>query len=114
MKTIVYVDGFNLYYGCLKGTAHKWLDLAQLCRHVLPRNEVTRIKYFSAKLSARPGDPGLPNRQELYFRALRTLPSVEIILGRFLESDVRMVESSSPPASRALSRSARPRRRAPT
>lgn len=48
MKTIVYVDGFNLYYGCLKGTAHKWLDLAQLCRHVLPRNEVTRIKYFRA------------------------------------------------------------------
>ena len=25
MKTIVYVDGFNLYYGAVKGTPHKWL-----------------------------------------------------------------------------------------
>ena len=28
--TNVYVDGFNLYYGCLKGTPHKWLDLDAL------------------------------------------------------------------------------------
>ncbi len=26
-KTIVYVDGFNLYYGVLKNTGYKWLDL---------------------------------------------------------------------------------------
>jgi hypothetical protein len=25
--TIVYVDGFNLYYGALKGSSLKWLDL---------------------------------------------------------------------------------------
>jgi len=23
MKTNVYIDGFNLYYGCLKGTPHR-------------------------------------------------------------------------------------------
>ena len=28
----VYVDAFNLYYGALKGTAYKWLDLDRLCR----------------------------------------------------------------------------------
>ena len=27
MRTFVYVDGFNLYYGVLKGTPWKWLDL---------------------------------------------------------------------------------------
>ena len=27
MRTFVYVDGFNLYYGVLRGTAWKWLDL---------------------------------------------------------------------------------------
>ena len=26
MRTRVYVDGFNLYYGALKDTAFKWLD----------------------------------------------------------------------------------------
>jgi hypothetical protein len=27
LKTRVYIDGFNLYYGLLRGTPHKWLDL---------------------------------------------------------------------------------------
>ena len=27
MKVIVYIDGFNLFYGMLKGTPYKWLDL---------------------------------------------------------------------------------------
>ena len=26
MKTIVYVDGLNLYYAALRGTPFKWLD----------------------------------------------------------------------------------------
>jgi len=29
MRTIVYSDGFNLYYRALKGTSHKWLDVRQ-------------------------------------------------------------------------------------
>ncbi len=32
MLTNVYVDGFNLYYGCLKGTPYRWLDLGALCQ----------------------------------------------------------------------------------
>ena len=27
IKTIAYVDGFNLYFGSLKGTAYRWLDM---------------------------------------------------------------------------------------
>ena len=38
MRTFVYVDGFNLYYGELKGTAWKWLDLPSLFLKVLPPN----------------------------------------------------------------------------
>ena len=30
MKTNVYVDGFNLYYGALRGTAFRWLNLEEL------------------------------------------------------------------------------------
>ena len=26
-RSVIYVDGFNLYYGVLKNTAYKWLDL---------------------------------------------------------------------------------------
>ncbi|MEX1198718.1 MAG: NYN domain-containing protein [Pseudohongiellaceae bacterium] len=27
VETVIYVDGYNLYYGCLKHTPYKWLDL---------------------------------------------------------------------------------------
>lgn len=33
-KTIVYVDGFNLYYGLKKANA-KWLDIGALCDRLL-------------------------------------------------------------------------------
>lgn len=26
----VYVDGFNLYYGCLQGTPYRWLNVVAL------------------------------------------------------------------------------------
>ena len=36
MRTVVYVDGYNLYYGLLRNTTLKWLDLVALFRnHVL-------------------------------------------------------------------------------
>lgn len=57
MKTNVYVDAFNLYYGCVKGTPYKWLDLAKLCGLLLPGDTVNRIRYFTARVQARPGDP---------------------------------------------------------
>jgi hypothetical protein len=73
-KTYVYVDGFNLFYGALRRTPYRWLDLAKLCRLYFPSDDVRRIKYFTAIVSARPSDPDQPLRQQLYLRALQTLP----------------------------------------
>src|SRR5207247_721364 len=74
VRTNVYIDAFNLYYGCLKGTPYKWLDLEALCRILLPKNDVIHIKYFTARISAQPHDPSKPTRQQTYLRALDTLP----------------------------------------
>lgn len=30
MKTYVYIDAFNLYFGCVKRTPYNWLDLSKL------------------------------------------------------------------------------------
>lgn len=83
-KTFVYVDGFNLYYGLLRKTPNRWLDVNRLCQLMLPKNTITKIKYFTAKVSARPDDPDQPTRQQTYLRALATLPNVEIYFGHFL------------------------------
>lgn len=97
MRTIVYVDAFNLYYGCLKGTPYRWLDLEQLAARLLAaHNQVLRIKYFTARVSARPNDPDQPTRQQLYLRALRTLPLVEIHFGHYLSHEVMMPLANPP------------------
>lgn len=90
MKTYVYVDGFNFYFGCAKGTPYKWLNFRILCETVLPRNQIECIKYFTARVSARPQNPNAPVNQEMFLRALRTLPKFEIYFGHFLTHTVRM------------------------
>jgi hypothetical protein len=97
LTTWVYIDGFNLYYGAVKGTPHKWLNLRRMCQLLLPQASVTKIKYFTARVSARRDDPHKPTRQQMYLRALRTLPELEIMYGTFLSHEVMM-----PVAERAL------------
>jgi uncharacterized LabA/DUF88 family protein len=64
------------------------VELARL--HLAPHHVIERAKYFTAKLSARPGNPDQPLRQETYLRALRALPDFEIFLGFFLTREIRM------------------------
>lgn len=90
MKTYVYVDAFNLYFGCCKGTPFKWLNVSTLCAFRLPGYRTERIKYFTARLHPRPVDPGQPLRQQIYLRALKTLPNLEIYYGHFLTHVVKM------------------------
>ncbi len=88
MKTNIYVDAFNLYFGCLRGTQYKWLDLDKLSRLMLPRHTINNIKYFTARVKPRPNDPTQPNRQQTYIRALCTIPDLSVIYGHFLSHDV--------------------------
>ena len=91
MRTFVYVDGFNLYYGALKGTPWKWLDLPALFAKVLqPHHDILTVKYFTARVSGTPADPSKPQRQDVYLRALRRYrPEVEMYFGHFLSHKVR-------------------------
>ena len=90
MKTFVYVDGFNLYYGVLRRTRYKWLDLEKLCKLVLKNTAIEKINYFTARVVPRPNDPDQAVRQEIYLRALATNPKIEIHFGHFLSHAVRM------------------------
>lgn len=90
MRTIVYIDGFNLYYGALKRTPYRWLDLGALCARLLPRDTILAIKYYTATVRALPHDPQQPQRQQVYLRALRTIPNFSIHLGHFLVHEVKM------------------------
>ena len=96
MKANVYIDGFNLYYGALKGTPCRWLDVGKLCSLLLPGDTIHRIRYYTAYVQSRPGDPGQQGRQRVYLRALRTTPNLSIHFGHFLAHPVSMPLASKP------------------
>ena len=83
MITNLYIDGFNLYYRALRGTPFKWLDLRKLAETLFPNDTVNKVCYFTALLNARADDPAQPLRQQVYLRALKTVPDLEIHYGTF-------------------------------
>jgi hypothetical protein len=86
VKTRLYVDGFNLYYGCLKGSAHRWLDLSKLAKTYFPKDEVDGIRYFTARVKPWPGKKsrGSENRQDAYLRAIGALPGLTVHHGHYV------------------------------
>lgn len=74
MRTIVYVDGYNLYYGLLRKSNLKWLDLFALFNdHVLDdAAQLVEVRYYTAPVLGRMSDSEeSPQRQRLYLQALR-------------------------------------------
>jgi hypothetical protein len=98
-RTIVYIDGFNFYYGQVRGTPWKWLDLVALFQTVLgPKNTVMKIKYFTARVQPSPHNPNVNVRQDTYLRALRAYcPIVELHYGHFLRHRISMENANPPP-----------------
>lgn len=96
-KVYVYVDGFNLYYGSLKSTPYRWLNIGALCAVMLPGDQIAAIRYFTASVSARPGDPSQPQRQQIFLRALRTIPNLTIHYGQFRTRPTRLPLSGITP-----------------
>lgn len=90
MRTNVYVDGFNLYYGAVKDSPYKWLDLGKLCSLLLPKHSINRIRYFTALVSPRSSDPQQPQRQQTCIRALKTISNLTVHFGEFYTHPKRL------------------------
>jgi len=105
LRTRVYVDGYNLYYGCLRKTPHKWLDLKALFGRILAQTvleveghpahfvlEPLSIKYFTASIlkNFAKGHDSVAC-QERYHKALRGHldESLEIISGYYSANQAR-------------------------
>ncbi len=85
-RVIVYVDGFNLYYG-LRSKGWKryyWLDIRRMAEEILrPSQVLVAVRYFTAAVHQRPNDPGKPDRQRTYLEALETRQDLSIHYGYF-------------------------------
>lgn len=83
IKTIVYIDGYNLYYGLLRRTNFKWLDIVQLFRdYVLDSDaRLAEVRYYTAPVLGRMSDdPQSTQRQRLYLQALRSLYPKNLVI----------------------------------
>ena len=90
-RAIVYVDGFNFYYGALKNCPHKWLNLERFFCRLRQHDQIQKIRYFTAKITG----SHLAN-QEAYLLALTTLPFVDVILGRFKAKQITCLVPACP------------------
>jgi len=83
-RCVVYVDGFNLYYGVLEpNPAWKWLNLQTLFESLRPDEEVVAIKYFTAVVEPDRHQSLKRDRQRVYFKALATLPKLQRVEGKY-------------------------------
>lgn len=86
-KVIVYVDGFNFFYG-LKSKKWKrfyWLDMVKFFScFIKPYQELVEVNYFSA----RPSDPGQHDRQDKLFVANSLNPKFHLYLGKYLKKKI--------------------------
>jgi uncharacterized LabA/DUF88 family protein len=85
-RVIVYIDGFNLYFG-LKSKNWKryyWLNLQKLASNLLkPNQTLVMTKYFTSRVS---DPPSKVQRQGKFIEALETLDNFKIYYGHYLSN----------------------------
>ncbi len=90
-KVIVYIDGFNFYFG-LKSSKWKkyyWLDTVKFFAKFLKSyQDLVQVNYFSAI----PHDSGKQDRQDLFFSANKLNAKFQLHLGKFLEKKIKCRE----------------------
>lgn len=106
MKTVIYVDGYNLFYGCLKHSGDKWLDLWKLLAERIvhaqnPVSEVIQIKFFTADIRAKVASHGqaAQQAQHAYHRALEQIypDRIRIIKGYYSLEKAHFLAYQKPP-----------------
>lgn len=80
-RVIVFIDGFNLYFGMTSTYPDiKWLNLELLAQNLLkPHQTLVGVKYFTSLVS---NDPNKEKRQRAYLSALK-MTNTTIIYGHY-------------------------------
>ena len=90
IRTGIFIDGYNLYYGRLRGSPYKWLDVVALMREIVRVQhgaaDVECVRYFTAPAKEAFASHGKASviAQQSYHRALAArnpAPGFEIVYG---------------------------------
>ncbi len=85
-RVIVYVDGFNFYYGLKSEHWRKyyWLDMVKFAEKLLrPHQQLVEVGYFSARHL----DHQKSKRQDTFFQANKLNPTFTLHLGKYFTKE---------------------------
>ena len=85
-RVIVYIDGFNLYFGLRSKGWRKyyWLDLTRLAQALIkPGQELEAVHYFTSRILPNGYNSSDIARQNTYLEALATCPQMNLHFGLF-------------------------------
>lgn len=85
-RVIVYIDGFNLYFGVREAGFDqcRWLNVRKLVENLLqPNQTLIEVKYFTSRVS---NNPDKQKRQSTYIDALESV-NVKIIYGNYQDGE---------------------------
>jgi len=107
MRTAIYIDGYNMYYGVLKHSSYKWLDVHSLFSFLVKENdplaEVVHCGFYTSLTKARVATRGEKSvqAQQVYHRALLSVytPAVDVICHKhtLVEKPLMRAEPGQPP-----------------
>lgn len=86
-RVIVYIDGFNLYFGMVDAGIEncKWLNIKALIDSYITHNqELIEIKYFTSRIT---NQPSKQKRQNSYLEALETT-GINLIYGLYKAKEI--------------------------
>jgi uncharacterized LabA/DUF88 family protein len=82
-RVVIYIDGFNLYFGLREKNWKNlyWLNIQKLGENILNKGQkLVEVKYFTSRISF---PPDKVKRQGTFIEALETLPNVKIYYGNY-------------------------------
>ena len=89
-KIIVYIDGFNLYFGLKDANLEKfkWLNINILVSKLIrPNQEIVAIKYFTSRVT---NNPEKQKRQSTYIDALEST-GIKVVYGKYQNNNIECI-----------------------
>ncbi len=87
-RSIIYIDGFNFYYGMLTERPDlKWINYQRLGELLRPDDDIVHVRLFTALIDRKRAVSDKRDRQLRWWAALKTQPKITITEGKFAERE---------------------------
>jgi uncharacterized LabA/DUF88 family protein len=87
-RSIIYIDGFNFYYGMLIDRPDlKWINYQRLAELLRPDDDIVYVRLFTAMVDKKKVVSAKRDRQQRLWAALKTQPKMMLTEGKFAERE---------------------------